>query len=1559
MEPRKTSQPVAAFQGNPVDSKRSAVKVEDQRAELLNKNLSSERNVLDSGLQRLRSQQRKYEGHDIGSASPLLQMVPPAKEKSATVSPDPSHLDTRQRSKRYPIAVQDLLRKLQANTSSFGDEKLEVIESIEPQDLQGHGLVTIFGGSKDPQEPTNFSPAEIKDIRMEVMKAIGTCPTLKKIILPGWCSQEPLVTFEELKALLEMLQGSCVIQELSVILPRGAKAEGCKLIGKFLVSNRSLEKFAAYFPSVEKLKHDIINHVIKPLESKGHPNLKVLELTVDEDCWLGVDNVSNILKKCPKLQEMPGVTWNCTDRASATSWAEILVRHDAFNAIHIKGEARHIAIFLSMALLSKQDNGRQDKTMRSLKKLVIMLQSRDEESDVTISEFVQSSLLSAVLHNRNLEVLYLYQVHLYSEEWQKLFKSLRENCTLKELDLRYVNFSDTEGFDDGAWRELQDLVRTSAMLKSLSIVHSLYKEISPTNLVGLCKALESTRSVKALRLDALKMDKDAEQALAKYIEGNKFLEELSLRNCDVENLEDLFLSLRTNTKLQELDLENCSGLNDEAFKALMSALQVNTSIQKIELDRTSWQKEGKGALVRNELLQMERRERYMKVMRENWGADVKVEDLTKSKYGRLFLCGSPKAGKTTLMRSLTGLQRNWISNLATSFVEKFGRTEGVEIQLLTTIDGVQIIIWDLAGQEIFRALQGFLFPKLKLGSIFVFIFSPYDREKKTFKFHEQLKQEMRPWLRFIASNSKITGDILPRVKVLISHMDKLPEDMKGLQWAESVVRVLAEEYKDLLDIDHKLVMSASKKDESSTRTVLNYIKDSFKDLLRNNLFDVPKAYAKLSNNLCLESPTARTQQERKPILNLNEFYALCKQQEPLLREFDSGDEDRTTLLNAIANFLHDTGTIMHFPRSKLVVVDPNWLTCEFLGRLIAAGHEVQTPLIKFDWIENRDDGLISAADFRKYLQKLSAALNSRSSGPCIEVEKLQMLMEEMGICFAVGEGGKETHQYFAPTLFPEEGNCFDGQCQLTWSNVKHGNPDSREIYFYLGLRVECGDVERTNLTPEFFPKFQVYFRNTQIQDREVPESCIKCRYNLITYIHEGYEIHVENDRKVGNYVDVLVRSRKGRNETINYITNHFVEEIRLFCASPNGCPGVQLVVSVLRTDCVERLTQSAYRDEKMAIRKETLKEKWKKYILQQKDWSDDAKAMQYIHVWEAAPKAGLQGFHENANDLLSDDDCNDVRRKVGEYIKAQAGLFQTKQESLEVIEAEIDEELGLNKRIRYYQGSKRASFRSKELKSPQNLSTNPSLSRSETRAKMEELFEELWQRTDRMNHKLDGLGKIMQSVWSSQQQLEESVVRVNSKFDTMVGYSRSEARTKMPRRPYITTEDTNFAHRIKTTVQIGKAVMLHFMCEDRSGNHFIGGQAGLALTVEQKNEDILRLVCKHSIQILWYILRMSLGQEEILPDLEDIDGGGTTLTADAASSLLQLSEKYKRVDIESHEVWSYLKQKLGEDLSKQCAESFNLYRVEYINGHPEDFHAWLCWECKRKRMKENTVRDAA
>ncbi|KAL3691337.1 hypothetical protein R1sor_004988 [Riccia sorocarpa] len=213
--------------------------------------------------------------------------------------------------------------------------------------------------------------------------------------------------------------------------------------------------------------------------------------------------------------------------------------------------------------------------------------------------------------------------------------------------------------------------------------------------------------------------------LCKNIQSIDSVESISIRGQEeilVKCGPPLFHCLHHKRRLKEL---TCNGpwYVDEVFRSLMDLLQVNIYLEVVNLDKYDSEDNGgdEGKVLVQEALRRNREQRaYFSTLRD---AKLPCEE---AKAARVFLCGHPFAGKTTLrvtMMETKHCQKE--SRIRKYWTRKFDplrrktrkgvglplkRTKGVDVELLRDDAEMQISVWTLRGRRSFEPYSPCSFP---------------------------------------------------------------------------------------------------------------------------------------------------------------------------------------------------------------------------------------------------------------------------------------------------------------------------------------------------------------------------------------------------------------------------------------------------------------------------------------------------------------------------------------------------------------------------------------------------------------------------------------------------------------------------------------------------------------------------------------------------------------------------------------------------------------------------------------------------------------------------------
>ncbi|KAL2610599.1 hypothetical protein R1flu_029172 [Riccia fluitans] len=754
---------------------------------------------------------------------------------------------------------------------------------------------------------------------------------------------------------------------------------------------------------------------------------------------------------------------------------------------------------------------------------------------------------------------------------------------------------------------------------------SRYGVMDMDNFHLLCEGIQSNKSVESLSID--------------YDDGDK-------ASVDHKCWTHLFHCLRHKQRLKELSFYD-GYAGDESFRSLMDLLQANIYIEDVNLAHMlKWESEGKKAMVKEALRRNRAQASCFSTLRD---ARLLFEN---ARAGRIFLCGNPHAGKTRLRASMmeTRQKTSWVIK---QLKKRLGlkRTKGVDVELLRDDEEMQVSIWDLAGQEIFRALQTLLLPTVTQACVFAFIFNPMKDDQ-----HQQLEmkadleeafgKELESWLRFIASNYPITGTFLPEVLIVVTHRDrmKMHNMEESCDWAERKAKRYRIIYKKALNL-HEEIFYVDAQDVKEVKPFAERVFQLFSDMLQKKTPQAPSVCSSLIPKI-LNRPREVIS---RPVWQMEEFLTFVSKSLEALdaRCFAPEVENERRVLEALSLYMHDVGSIFVLPHCNLVVVDINWLTHKFLGSLISEGHgfEVKSGTRSY----SSTDGFVSKLDLDNILMSVSRKNHRKNITTKSQV--LHELLVSLDLCYQIEN--IKGDRFFIPTIF-QRGEI--QKANLSWETAESLD------WQHMGYRLLCERRDTSSLTSAVFPRFQIRFRKEMMEQGKVNDDTYRCQRDLIQLDWNGYFIIVENDGVAGDHVDFLVRISKSkkRQEAISFVKEQILERFRMFCASPEGCRGVTLITAIIRPECVEKLIAREYRENQVILEmelKERLREAVEKGLHQEEiTWPTGEEGgeslINYEHIWPCAREASLPSGCQRAVELLEEKDVSEILKPLREKEEA-------------------------------------------------------------------------------------------------------------------------------------------------------------------------------------------------------------------------------------------------------------------------------------------------------------------
>lgn len=603
------------------------------------------------------------------------------------------------------------------------------------------------------------------------------------------------------------------------------------------------------------------------------------------------------------------------------------------------------------------------------------------------------------------------------------------------------------------------------------------------------------------------------EVLANMLRCNTSLTMLGLNYSCFSTAEWLAIlkALEDNTTMEILSLCDCETLcGEEVYTSLMELLQVNTTLKKIDLRNTPFEREGKVPAVEEQLRR--NAAEYVPVLKEM--------PQVKPKSARLFLCGFPYAGKrfecclftlsvqiasptqlvgtvwltetrglagkTTLRKSMlrslkvmeqTSCIQSLVYNTQEFISRRPGlqkcisgdnpgqRTRGLEIHLLKDDVDMRISMWDLAGQEEFHALHDYMFPDTSNACVFLFVFNCVDPNTGKRKTSAQLEEEFGYWLCFIASNTRRAANVQPLVRVVLSNLDRVGGSKADLvAWAAEVIEYMRSRFNKVVDISPD-IHAVNARSFESVHSLVESTLESFRDLLTLKLPLVPEACDQM--RLVLAKWTAAN--PAQPMMKFRDFHGLSHRSLHSLKSMGRRTprpvrETIESRRRAVASYLHNVGDIIYFENLDFIVVNPHWF-----------GHQVLGHLINFGTIQDMPSDIHGFTSLRNLHRVLQRSLSTESGKKLVGIttDDLVQLMLNLELCYEKEAGNPEAGLFVPSSLDDQGKRALNGRRKLIWPMEDSSRASNST---YIGRRLECRDAFRTFLTPGFFPRFQVHFQ---------------------------------------------------------------------------------------------------------------------------------------------------------------------------------------------------------------------------------------------------------------------------------------------------------------------------------------------------------------------------------------------------------------------------------------------------------------------------------------------------
>ncbi|OAE32963.1 hypothetical protein AXG93_673s1400 [Marchantia polymorpha subsp. ruderalis] len=1416
-----------------------------------------------------------------------------------------------------PFAVQNLIRSLEGRA-----EPLRWLPTLISPDLQD-----FF-----PERPGNLWNKTIggiggwrREVRLQVLEAIGRCNTFHSLdvnIISGgdiW-----RLTAGEWVVLLRGFRHSTILRAIRVERLRWKSLSG-----------------------VESLCSEL-GEILKTSSAK---ELKIVNCRLSARCF------RNLAKYELKLESLELRNAWGEDSSAVMGMADMIKRATRLETLEIGGSEDRLfdmdvsaAEYLSRALIQS----------RSLK-ILVLNEVKDDLSQILLraldgvdvdraieclhlksSSGLGDCLRDLLRSNPDLKEVTLADIDMQPEKWGELGEAIRENATARTIHVTYFmhHIDSLKGIEQLACAASSDV---KDPIMELKIKFTDYKAlISALNFVGRVLRGE-IKSLKSLILFMVcscpsGSNHDRMERIVP-MDGNpgetSVLKRLRLfqgRDTLKGVWKYLLCCLRENTSVTHLDLSD-STLDDEAFRELMGMLQVNLTVQQIDVSRTAWAEDGKAALIQQALRENQNRAGYMSVFRE---ARLTFGD---AKAGRLFLCGSPRAGKTRLRQTL-----------------------------MSPICEIRSHKWGIKPQSCFeRELEEWM--RFITSSTRV-IGHSLPQVLVVMSHKDKVKDTSFTWANTIVD--KVTKKFAKNVKL-------------NQEWFHVDARKKKQHFQSQKTESFDERSSYTSKDGYVEETVFAWLIDQVlqkqphrgrvvdKEMLENILINLDLCF-KLKDTsqyyIPLFIPEHSTMEVQRPEEGAHiriqsqdedgEDDGKNKENEGEDEEQDAKDEDGEKADGKGENEDGKDGE----------------------GENEDGKGEEEDGKDEDGEVENEEEdgeGEHEEEDGeREHEEEDGEGEHEEGDGEDEDSSSPSCEEDEDSSSPSCEEDGEDTSEDVINFLdsdsehasMEEQKHEEGGQESMHWHNRDENSQ-------FIGIRIECQDVRTMSLTAAFFLRFQMFMRRKLISKMDVSKESVTCSRNYLLLFLDGHQIYVHQERN-HTYVDVLMLCSKDKSRKLaqKYVMKHIVEELILFCASPKGCPGVALVLGVIQTLCVEMLNPSHQR---RAILIEKLKsdfirsinDKLEEMPLESSHLVRKEELFNYEHCW--LPYEG--GISERARDLLWQSDVeaivNLIRQKQiqqFESLQKKIQRFQLLQEGLNSMDYDLalsticDSNFSRSQEVKSQRWEKMDvnmvqtfSSLSQESTSVENRSTLIVLRLEIQILDMEMQSLEMMemkigetlslQRLEMMEMKMGQILSLQREYLLQQREhltLTTTMSAFNSKVDRIIEYSPAFQQVRMPKRPYITNNIGRF-FSISSNLFVGNTIWLHLMCESATGFHMVKDQKGLKLRLDGENRWWIRSIMEISFKIIYYAakagLDVTIGLDQAIPGWEDLKSDIVRLDgySDTARSEVLKSTLLK-------EAWLKLQQCLAGQLIWRYMAKFKLHLVSLELGG----HAWMCEECMRK-----------
>ncbi|CAM6117556.1 unnamed protein product [Calypogeia fissa] len=456
-------------------------------------------------------------------------------------------------------------------------------------------------------------------------------------------------------------------------------------------------------------------------------------------------------------------------------------------------------------------------------------------------------------------------------------------------------------------------------------------------------------------------------------------------------------------------------------------------------------------------------------------------------FGKVYLCGSPNVGKTTLSNTF----RRRFSEALFSWqrkphVEK--RTRGIDVSQFSSKRTTQnknpitLLVWDMAGQQDYHLVHNAFFPDLSSSkgkaTTFVIVCNSTNLD--------EAKQQLVYWLRYIASSCHKTTRRLRHVFAVLNNIG----GNKRVQGYAPDWKMLLEQQRDkfkgLLNLHtNPFVMDVRRRRQVSD--LKRCLLQQSQNLLNDEM--VPEICQNIQRNL----PTWSKGKKDFPVLDWEEYV------QEVHRTIAPWPEK---IIEATTKYLNEAGVLIHIdktfpsqwgiPYTRLVVLDVNWFCKEIVGNIFLSEDMVNQRERLFLFRKRVDEttGSISISEFKKFF---------KSDWSEKDFENLIAILLWLGLCY---KGNEEN--VFIPSLIDKNAKPRDlWQSQRTY--------EDGEDQWVMGFSIEHMESERTLAPMSLWHRFQVQLGQTSRFTTELLDNDFVAGKYFMTFTVDYMAVLIEAD----------------------------------------------------------------------------------------------------------------------------------------------------------------------------------------------------------------------------------------------------------------------------------------------------------------------------------------------------------------------------------------------------------------------------------------------------------------